>query len=344
MDVGAFFQNRFRAGRAAHDGDGFARLDRFAGNDAGLDFAQVRVERINFKAVNLVRDDEVTPVIGQPRFVVDIPDDAVGGGHDGIGRLAVFVMLEAADVETLVHSPAVVAHATEAAAGPRPVGRGRGDEFQIAACVVKRVVRRGKLKWRLRGKFCRSEKNGHKHGAVGGGQNHFIFPFRIFLATLFRPNTSCVASSREASGVNAKVPLAVRRGMSGAAGQRLSPIFSLHWPKTTKCFPGLAAEFCSRVHAPVSSNFNCTANPPGASSSVAAMMFASVRTGSVVMDTCTGSTRSTEMVLPLAPTLAELSMCRRKMAICLPSFFHMAQLAASDKIAAISKKVLNRRA
>src|SRR5664280_3324367 len=96
----------------------------------------------------------------------------------------------------------------------RPVRRGRGDEFQIAARVVKRVVGGGKLKWRLRGKFCGGKNNNRKCGAVGGGQNHFIFPLRIFLAVAFRPNTSWAASSREASGVKAKTPLAFRRVMS----------------------------------------------------------------------------------------------------------------------------------
>ena len=80
-----------------------------------------------------------------------------------------------------------------------------------------------------------------------GGQNHLSCPLRIFLATLLRPSTSRSASARVMSGVNDNMPPAMRWVMKGAASQRPSASVSPHWPKMTKCFPGLAAEYCSRI-------------------------------------------------------------------------------------------------
>ena len=65
--------------------------------------------------------------------------------------------------------------------------------------------------------------------------------------------------SRLKSGVKARTPVALRWPMRGAASHRPSTAFSLHWPKMTKCFPGLAEEYCSSVHVPVLLNFNSTA-------------------------------------------------------------------------------------
>src|ERR1039458_5118685 len=64
MHMGAVLGDRF-AGvrRAAHGGDDFAGLDLFADGEAGLDFAQMRVERINFNAFDDVTDDDIFAVI-----------------------------------------------------------------------------------------------------------------------------------------------------------------------------------------------------------------------------------------------------------------------------------------
>src|SRR5665213_1562147 len=53
------------------------------------------------------------------------------------------------NVKSLVHLPAVAAHAAETAACPRLVRRGGREEFQFLARLVKRMIRRGKPEGRL---------------------------------------------------------------------------------------------------------------------------------------------------------------------------------------------------
>ena len=180
-------------GRPAHGGDDFAGLDLFADGEAGLDFAQMRVERINFNAFDDVADDDVFAVIRQRRPGAEINHRAIGGGHDGIGRLAVPVALEAADVEALVHLPAVGAHAAETAGRPRLVRRGRGKEFQFVSGFIQGVVGGGKLERRLRekaGAQSQGQRDGGKNGAANSGKNHFSMILWISFATLLRPSTS----------------------------------------------------------------------------------------------------------------------------------------------------------
>src|ERR1039458_3757750 len=86
-------------GRASHRGDDVAGFDRFAGGEAGLDFAQMRVERINFQAFDNVPDDNVFAVVGQRGLGADINHRAISGGQDGIGRFAVAVGVLVQNVE-----------------------------------------------------------------------------------------------------------------------------------------------------------------------------------------------------------------------------------------------------
>ena len=103
------------------------------------------------------------------------------------------------------------------------------------------------------------------------------------------------------SGVKARMPLALRPVIIGAASQRPSFNFSPHWPKMTKCFPEYAAENCSSVQAPVWSNFTSMENPPGDSTS-AALSDVCLRQNRVFeIVTNTGSARRTEIVWPSPP-------------------------------------------
>ena len=115
--------------------------------------------------------------------------------------------------------------------------------------------------------------------------------------------------------------------MSGAASQRPSLIFSPHWPKMTKWRPGLAAEYCSSSQVPFSSNLISMAKPPRASMTLAATMLASVKIGSRLMVTSTGSERSTEMFWLVPAGSGLTSICTRKAAVC--CFF--AGLAAASQ-------------
>src|SRR5208282_4087534 len=123
----------------------------------------------------------------------EINHRAIGGGLDGIGRLAVPVALQAADVESLVHLPAVTADAAETAGRPRFVRRGRGKEFQFVSNFIQGVIGGGKLERLLRekaGAQSQGQRDGGKNGAVNSGKNHFSKCLRIFFATLLRPSTS----------------------------------------------------------------------------------------------------------------------------------------------------------
>lgn len=64
MDVGALLRDALAGvAGAAHDGDLLAGLDGLAGFEARLNRAQVRVERANLQAFNLVAEDDVFAVI-----------------------------------------------------------------------------------------------------------------------------------------------------------------------------------------------------------------------------------------------------------------------------------------
>src|SRR5258706_308195 len=125
----------------------------------------MRVGGINLKAFYVMLQDDVVPVIGKRRLRIDVSDRAVGGGHDGVGWLAVFVALQAADVQTLVQLPAVAPHATEATGRPRLVCR--ADEKLFFAAVFKeRGVGGGQTK-RLRTDERHGERQpGDKDAAV----------------------------------------------------------------------------------------------------------------------------------------------------------------------------------
>src|SRR5581483_1208161 len=79
---------------------------------------QVRVKGINLQSFDVVPQNDVVAVIGKGRACVDVGDGSVRGGHDGIRRLAVFVALQAANVDPFVDLPAVRTDATEGSALP----------------------------------------------------------------------------------------------------------------------------------------------------------------------------------------------------------------------------------
>ncbi len=95
------------------------------------------VKGINLEAVDFMPNHNVVAVIREGRFSVDIGDGAIGGGHDRIGGLAMFVALEAAYVEAFVQLMAVATDTTESARGPGFAG-GADKEFFLAAFFEER--------------------------------------------------------------------------------------------------------------------------------------------------------------------------------------------------------------
>src|SRR5690349_11492037 len=77
------------------------------------------VEGKNLQTVDVMSQHDVVPIIGKRWSGAEIHDGPVGGGTDRIGRFAPGVALEAPDVESFVHLPAIRAYATEGAGCPR---------------------------------------------------------------------------------------------------------------------------------------------------------------------------------------------------------------------------------
>src|SRR5439155_2296421 len=120
MDMRAFLRDALvRVGGVAHDGDGFARLDRLSEPQVTPDFAQVRVSRVNLQTVHGMTEDDVIAEVRERRLRIDVGDGAIGGGHHRIRGFAPLVALEAADIEALMHLPTPAADTTETAARPR---------------------------------------------------------------------------------------------------------------------------------------------------------------------------------------------------------------------------------
>src|SRR5512146_2779362 len=89
--------------------------------------------------------DDVIAVIRKRRFGIDISDLSISGGHDRIRGLAAFVALEASDIETLMHLPAIAADTTEAAALPGFANR-RHKKLFTPARLKQGVIRCRKSK------------------------------------------------------------------------------------------------------------------------------------------------------------------------------------------------------
>src|SRR5581483_4998237 len=147
MHMSALFADTLaRVARAAHHGDLLAPVDSLAGMKSGPRFEQMGIKGVNLNAINHVTQDNIIAVIGKGRARVDIHDNAIVGGEDGIGRLAMAVALEAFDVEAFMNLPASRAHAAEHAGGVRLAGRA-DKETRLAARLQEGVIGGGKSKW-----------------------------------------------------------------------------------------------------------------------------------------------------------------------------------------------------
>jgi len=132
MHVGSFFGDAFACvAGATHHGNLFAGVDSLTNFQAVADCAQMRVEGINFDAVDGVSHHDIPTIIGKLRMIAEVGNGAVGSSHDWIGRFPVLVALEAFDVETFVHLPTIGTDASETTAFP---GLACGaDEKAVAA-------------------------------------------------------------------------------------------------------------------------------------------------------------------------------------------------------------------
>src|ERR1039458_1750331 len=137
----------------------------------------MRVKRINFQTLNLMAHDDVISIIGERRFRADVNHGAVRAGHDRIGRFAALVALKAADVEALMHLPAVAADTAETAACPGFAHRA-DEEFFLATRFKQRAVRGRKLEGLSEACCHGSEKNCPRKRAEAlaqDGNYHLLF-------------------------------------------------------------------------------------------------------------------------------------------------------------------------
>ena len=210
--------------------------------------AEMRIEREDIEAFNAMMHDDVIAVIGKRRFGIDVHHGTIGGCHDRVGGFVVFVPLETANIEALVHLPALTADATEAAAFPW-LADGADKEPLLGIRFKQRTVGGRKLERLLGegGKCQQTKKENPEAKARRFIQRrnflcasvssclcvksyHLSFD-SFFFAILFRPITIWSASSRDASGVNWISPSDMTLPNCGAASQRLSFPFSPNWLK-----------------------------------------------------------------------------------------------------------------
>src|SRR5215475_966770 len=106
--------------------------------------------------------NDIFAVIGEAGPCVDIGDASVGCGHDGIGRFAAFVSLQAADVEAFVQLAAVAAHTAESAGGPG-FADGADEELLLAPFLEERVIGGRELKqFRVQVQSAKENKRSNK--------------------------------------------------------------------------------------------------------------------------------------------------------------------------------------
>ncbi len=103
----------------------------------------MRVDRINLNALDIMANNDISPIIGKVRPRVEIGDGAICRGVDRVGRFALFITLKSFDIEALMKLIAVGTNTTE-----HPTRPGfAGSSYKKAVASAIRIKQGHDLRW-----------------------------------------------------------------------------------------------------------------------------------------------------------------------------------------------------